>query len=752
MIWKRWHWWNWIVRRLALAQGFLDPIAVFSSLQKFSKPSEVWAPTELLRSGMILQARGVVNSQAIQHNLDWVWPYWVYRQFNPLDKAFIPRAFHVAHINLTHRNWTAVGLPDCAEYSIVDPRGLVTPHFDGWSVDAWVVSRTGSGLLPARCAEAEQEMSVTGPLTVTTRTEEGDASLLSVAEVVLEDGKPVCKIRYEAQGRAGACVAVSLRPYNPEGVSFIHSIRRFDADEGWQVDRKHSVRLSEEPARYVFSTYAEGDVYSKLFNGKKSELGTDCEVGMATAAALYEIPASGRREITVSVPLTAADKKAAHPVSWEEEGEMLQQIRVPDERFRFLHEAALRTMILHCPAEVYPGPYTYRRFWFRDAAFILNAMATAGMTERVERALDKFHSRQLPTGYFLSQDGEWDSNGEALWAIHRFCSVTHRKPKAEWLHSIRLGARWIQRKRTAKERGSRHSGLLPAGFSAEHLGPNDFYYWDDFWGIAGLRAGAHLLSSAGEKELAEELFRNADDLACCVDQSLEGAASRLDRAALMPASPYRRMDAGAIGSLAAGYPLHLMTADDPRTVETARYLLDKCFVLGGFYQEISHSGINAYLTLHVAQVLLRAGDPRFFEIMKAIASMASPTGQWPEAIHPGTGGGCMGDGQHVWAAAEWVMMMRSLFVREEEPERLLVLGAGIPEEWLAKEEKMFFGPTLTAFGEISVTIEGGKEPCVSWEARWHGEPPRIEVHLPGCPKFRAADGSPSLRVRREGSS
>ena len=35
-----------------------------------------------------------------------------------------------------------------------------------------------------------------------------------------------------------------------------------------------------------------------------------------------------------------------------------------------------------------------------------------------------------------------------------------------------------------------HAGLLPAGFSAEHLGPNDFYYWDDFWSIAGLQAAA----------------------------------------------------------------------------------------------------------------------------------------------------------------------------------------------------------------------------------------------------------------------
>ena len=81
-----------------------------------------------------------------------------------------------------------------------------------------------------------------------------------------------------------------------------------------------------------------------------------------------------------------------------------------------LTNAALRTLVLHSPHDVYPGPYTYKRFWFRDAALILNAMLGAGMIERSERTLEGFAARQTRNGYFLSQEGEWDSNGEALWA------------------------------------------------------------------------------------------------------------------------------------------------------------------------------------------------------------------------------------------------------------------------------------------------------------------------------------------------
>ena len=68
--------------------GFL--LTKFAKIQRFSKLSEVWVPAELFRSGVVLQARGSINSQAIQNNLDWVWPFWINRQFNPKDEAFIP--------------------------------------------------------------------------------------------------------------------------------------------------------------------------------------------------------------------------------------------------------------------------------------------------------------------------------------------------------------------------------------------------------------------------------------------------------------------------------------------------------------------------------------------------------------------------------------------------------------------------------------------------------------------------------------
>jgi len=456
---------------------------------------------------------------------------------------------------------------------------------------------------------------------------------------------------------------------------------------------------------------------------------------MATAAALFKLVPNVKREIILSIPLIrdAAVKPVALSTSadtkWNESLKGLCEATLPDKHFQFLYDAAIRSLILHSPEqEIYPGPYTYKRFWFRDAAFILEAMLCVGLSGRVKKIVNRFPERQTSAGYFLSQDGEWDSNGEALWAIRRLCELTGWKPDPKLKSAIYKAAKWIQIKRVFKK-GSRHCGLLPVGFSAEHLGPNDYYYWDDFWGVSGLEASAYLAKQFGDDGLAAQYLEQAGDFLRCIEASLRMTGEQT-KGNVMPASPHRRMDAGAIGSLVAGYPLQIFSARDPRLLNTAAFLFHECFVHGGFYQEISHSGINAYLTLHMAQIFLRAGDPRFFDVLSSVASLATSTGQWPEAVHPRTKGGCMGDGQHIWAAAEWILMIRNCFVREEKDK--LILFSGIPKVWLESEEEIKLGPAPTQFGAVQLSLKRtGERIKFTWIGQWFGPQPRIEVHFCG---------------------
>ncbi len=725
---------DFFVRHIARVEGFLDPILVLANLRRFAQPSELMAPKELLRAGAIMQARGLINSQAIQHNMDWIWPYWVERQFDPDDESFMPRAFNLTHLNLTHRNWTAVGVPDFTDLSIVDPRGLVTPFFDGWSIDAWMMNEKGFHLIPSQLVSVQQEWSLHENPQIITTAEEKDMRLGSCVEAYEQSGIVICQIKLTALSRSGGWLIASLRPCNPEGISFLHKISLLENHLGWKVDGHSFVHFDSKPERTNFSHYWKGDVFGQLPLSSEAEE-VECRVGMATAAALFKLEPNVKREVTLSIPilknpvLKPAGERRSAVSKWDENLKGACQANLPDKHFQFLYDAAIRSLILHSPQQdIYPGPYTYKRFWFRDAAFILDAMLCVGLNQRVRKIVDRFPMRQTSSGYFLSQDGEWDSNGEALWAMRRFCESTGEIPDPKWKRAIYQAAKWIQNKREFKK-GSSSFGLLPVGFSAEHLGPNDYYYWDDFWGVAGLNAAAFLAKQFGDHGLAARFSGQAEDFLRCIEASLKTTAGQT-KGNVMPASPHRRMDAGAIGSLAVGYPLQLFSAQDPRLLNTAEFLFRDCFVHGGFYQEISHSGINVYLTLHVAQVFLRAGDPRFFDLMNAVAALATPTGQWPEAVHPRTKGGCMGDGQHIWAAAEWILMIRNCFVREEEGK--LILCSGIPAFWRMEGKEAAFGPTLTSFGSLKVQMktEAGKIK-IQWSGDWRdGKEPVIEIRLP----------------------
>jgi hypothetical protein len=752
-MWLNWLPWRYVVRRVARARGFIDPINLLSHLHRFAQPSEVAAPMELLRAGVVFHARGLMNTGAIQHNLDWVWPYWVDRQFDPGDPSFIPRAFSITHVNLTHRNWTAVGVPDCQHLPIVDPRGLVTPAWDGWSLDGWIITENGAHLVPARCHEAEQHLEWTDRehLAVDTETSCAGLALKSRAFVKAEDAQVMCVQEFVGWSDVPAWLVVALRPYNPEGVSFIHDIELLGDDAGWRIDSARHVRFSAPCERHELSTYRDGDVFSRLPQGG-DERNVRCEVGMATAAALFSLKPGQPRQVIVRTPLEPSEAQTATaPVArypdWQEALRGHAALQIPDERMQFLYDAALRTLVLHSPLDVYPGPYTYKRFWFRDAAFILHALLAVGLHARARRAMDRFWARQTHAGYFLSQEGEWDSNGEALWILERYCQLTGETPPEPWKAPIARGGQWIQGKLLSDQLDKPYAGLLPAGFSAEHLGPNDYYYWDDFWAVAGLRSAARMLERTGSPQTAEDFRRTADRILTAIDRSLSVTAQKRGQAGI-PASPHRRMDSGAIGSIVVSYPLGLWSPRDPRVMATLEFLLKRCFFEGGFFQDMIHSGVNPYLTLHVAQALLRAGDERCFDAMQAVARLATSTGQWPEAIHPRTKGGCMGDGQHVWAAAEWLLMIRNCFVREEPTGDGLILCSGVPPAWLARGERISFGAAPTAWGDISVALEPHREGIeVSWSARWRDRPPVAVVALPGMSQSAISGEEGTVVVR-----
>ncbi len=634
-----------------------------------------------------------------------------------------------------------MGHPDLPLYPIVDPRGLVTPHIDGWSLDFWVLDAYGRHLLPSKAEEANQELSFQPNLEILTEVKHSSKEVQSKTWMEIEQNSPRARIRVAAESGDDAWLAVSIRPYNPEGVQFVEKLEFREKSCSWLVNSEHAVYLGEQPHKIFHSPYREGDVLHCIQENIMQDVSTvKCSTGMATGAALYRLKPGAKKELDINVPLENTGTRERVPGSQKAWNRALQDtaaLNIPDKRMQFIYDAAVRSLLLLSADDVVPGPYTYKRFWFRDACLMLHAMLALGLKDRCEKQMDLFPGRQKYSGYFHSQEGEWDSNGQVLWLMGRYQELTGRTIKQNWWTAMEKAVKWIDRKRMTSVKKHLHAGLLPAGFSAEHLGPNDFYYWDNFWSLAGLCAAAQTAIKGSDETLAKYITSIADRYHQDIQNSISGIPERKKQGGI-PASPYRRMDAGAIGSLVADYPLHLYPVGSPEILNTARFLMRNCFYQGGFFQDMIHSGINAYLTLDIAQTLLRHQEPGLRELVRAVVDMASPTGQWPEAIHPFTGGGCMGDGQHGWAAAEWVMMIRNMFVREEG--NGLILFSGVFPEWIMYGQEVSFGPAPTPYGEVSLALfrENGKD--FAWiDGQWRGDVPDITIAMPGFKKISGPD-------------
>ncbi|MGD1008297.1 MAG: hypothetical protein ABR980_13830 [Ignavibacteriaceae bacterium] len=193
-----------------------------------------------------------------------------------------------------------------------------------------------------------------------------------------------------------------------------------------------------------------------------------------------------------------------------------------------------------------------------------------------------------------------------------------------------------------------------------------------------------------------------------LENSIERVCNNYNLEAI-PASCTRGIDCGMIGSISAVYPTQLFNPDDKKISSTLDALYQKYFYKGMFFQNFIHSGMNAYLTLHVAHAYLYSGcREKFWEILSSVTSHSTQTLTYPEAIHPFTGGGVMGDGHHGWAAAEIVLAVRDAFVYESfsnSSELLeLVLFAGIPSFWFEQSKPFSVRNTPVPGGEISIDV------------------------------------------------
>jgi len=755
----------WMLRRLMGRLRITDDVVRhLTTFQRLGEEADVEVPSELVPVGARTVFRALRTRAATPIGPDWVWPFWLERQLDPLSPAFVPRGHLPFLTNMTQRNWTAVGNLDSPCEAIVDPRGLVTPWFDGWSLDWWI-GADDRWHLPSREVAVRQRLVGASPVVETAMSiPSGDAvqRVYAMQRSSTEGGGELLVVEVENMSKAPVALALAVRPYTPEGLSVVERIDLRGSTVA--VDGRVALLLPKPPMRVAGSSFKEGDSAAAVLAGEAGERWrgpVQDLAGLAQAAFVYPLahgatlrvaipfepePRTRRRSSVhrrlVNAPsfpdvLPPADAVAK---GWRSQSERGMRLVLPDDRLAEAVEANRRFLLLfHDGDEITPGPATYHRFWFRDATYLLGALDRYGYHDEVAQVLASYPGRQRNDGFFFSQSHEWDANGAALVALAQHWRLTRDAALIDGMVGpIAKGVHWIDKKRRAgkgRKADDAVAGLLPAGVSAEHLGPFDYFYWDDFWGVAGLRAGAELLHAIDQPEAAEDAERFAAAMWTDVEASLAVTAERLGTMAI-PAGPRRRIDAGTIGSLVACAPLDLLPPDDERVAATVDVIRERFTLLDGraFYQGISHSGLGTYLTMQLAAVELRAGDRRCLDRLAWMLDAATSTWTWPEAIHPRLEGGCMGDGHHGWAAAELLTFVRDLLVREvdggDDVDGGLALSSLVPDDWYGQGWEVHDAPT--AHGRLSYAVRWhGDRVALLWDLAAHDGVGAVRLTAPG---------------------
>lgn len=648
-----------------------------------------------------LLSGGVWNYTFFQFHRSYYFPYWAHKQYDPSSRSFIPRSHNVLSINQTQRNWVAISFPGKTEEISVDLAGAIMPGRDRFTIEMAIyehgklirphdfeneltIQKPGPGDLIIEWRGRELHLSAEqSGLRITGRGEQ--PVILSIRPFNMEGGVQIYRMHYYSDGFKITGTDIQISQRNEPEFMQINGFQHGDALEDIEDYLKKGGKAKKKKQKKIFS----------IIRGKQREEALD-HIGLVTGAFYFaktsEVEWFVRDSSSTSLPAGLVrgvkpelDGTYSANSVWLHWFPALMEMDLPGELGDWFSTSRDHILSLWDYDSITPGSFTYHEFWIRDAVVLMNSLLFVGGQRAVRQILQKMKGQISRRGLFRSQAGEWDANGQALWIIGRYISVSgdtfmvHRMRR-----EIRRMILWIDR--TTRE----NQGVLPPGFSAEHLGVADWYLWDNFWALGGMR---ELIP--WQKDLGLDIEGIHNRLLLALDKYLEEYE-------YYPAALGRQRDAGMIGSVSAVYPLGLTEFMDERMRSTLEIIYSNYFYEGGFFQENIHSGVNTYLTLQVAEGFLATGDPeKALEILFSAKKWRSKTYTFPEAAHPRSRGGTMGDGFHGWAFAEVISLLKNFFFLEYASG--FVLFAGVPYEWFQREVnvKNMFTPVGRLYFEIT---------------------------------------------------
>jgi hypothetical protein len=575
-------------------------------------------------------------------------------------------------------------------------------------------------------------------------------------EAILGDSSLMLSVRVTATARLAEPVEIALEcrvRARPEGPGFVP----WDADDDDGFDEAWDGTLAIRNDRVVAGVAAEadrGDVPPSVLHPAHTAgfgpglLAARCRARLVPGSHVswtfwmpaYPLPSATAQKLERS--LRHDRIVAVARGRWRDWLGRTARLETPDARVNAAWRAALVTLI-QCQerrgsAWVPIGnPFQDRDVSIRDGARTVRALAVAGLTTLAREDAWTLRRFQLENGALISQRGQLDGTGQAVWALEQAASLP---PSAEWskryLPIAEAGFRWIEQQRQATRRLKLPwRGLLPYAEARDHQLVRAQLVGNDAWALAGCRATAALARRAGRAGLA----RTADSTFGEYRATIRSALRRTPGPDLPAAWQGGARDGG---NLSLGYPTQVLSPEDPRLARLAarvRSARAPGLVASGGPDSMVHTDLG----LDLAQTSLLAGRPA--EARAALATLlAHGSSTFGHARRFDLAGGGFADDlpPHAAPAAGIVDLVRNMLVSDTRDTLEIALGGSL--RWW---EGTRFERAPTRFGVLDLALE---HPAPNrLEARWTAVRVMTRARMPDG--VRAVEAlSPGARIVRGG--
>jgi hypothetical protein len=528
------------------------------------------------------------------------------------------------------------------------------------------------------------------------------------------------------------------------------SVKDWEKAFGWPAEGENFLNWIQVKATNTGAHPAEAKVKIGWY-GSPSETGQPEMLSMEPVVSTWTLASGEHAECVARVPWSpvqpASDFAGEDPDLWLSRTEKFWRdllesaalIEVPCEKARqALYASHVYQLITNDHGVVHGGEGFYDEFYIRDGAYQVMEFEEAGLSDTAEKAIRSFLAHQREDGRFESQKGQFDANGQDLWALWEYYKITG---DLKWLEQaypqMRKAVSWIMKARSEAPADSPFAGLLPnAVADGEYLWKGDHHIVGyDFWNLRGLLCTADAARVLGKTSDADLLSQEAERFRAAINAAQ-------DKTGLTYFPPSWEKEGTHWGNTETLWPAGIFDPNDPRVTGLMKAVRE---THGGGFKEgtirwlggapagpgqTPEAAIHPYMSAYTTMAsLVRGEDERVVAEFYWYLLHSTATHAFPEGIFFGRRFAWSNTIPHATGACNYALLLRHMLVHEEGDE--LHLLSAIPDWWLSEGQEIRIERLPTHFGEMSLCTHGEAEGIhVEIDPPHRNPPKRIVLHLP----------------------